>query len=201
VDASSGRRRPIDAKRLRKQANRDAMVDSATQLFTAVGYAGTTMEGVAARAGMSVQSVYFAFHTKADLLRASFERAAPEPVRLPITEDPDLALAALVEDAVRSLDAVGGLGLAAAAASPGDEAVAQVREWYDDRRTRSAAALVSRLRAQRPLARGVTTRSAADVVYGLLSPQLHAILVRERGWSSKRYAAWATDAIGRALWG
>jgi hypothetical protein len=41
----------------------------------------------------------------------------------------------------------------------------------------------------------------SDVVYGLLSPQLHALMVHERGWSPKRYAGWATDAIGRALWG
>ena len=39
------------------------------------------------------------------------------------------------------------------------------------------------------------------MVYGLLSPQLHALLVRERGWTTKRYAAWSAEAIGRALWG
>lgn len=192
---------PIDVRRRRKQANLDAMVDSATHLFASVGYAGTTMEAVAAGAGMSVQSVYFAFHTKADLLRAAVERSTPQPSPRAVGHDPDHALAGLVEDAVRSLEATGALALAASAASRGDEAVAGVREWQDERRERAASALVNQVRALRPLADGVTARRVVDVVYGLLSPQLHAVLVRERGWSSKRYAAWATDAIGRALWG
>jgi AcrR family transcriptional regulator len=177
------------------------MVESATRLFAGVGFAGTTMEAVAAGAGMSVQSVYFAFHSKADLLRAALDRATPETTTLAGDQGPDRALGSLVEDAVRSLDATGSLSLAAAAAAPGDEAVARVRDSDDERRDRTAAALVNRLRAMRPLAPGVTTRRATDVVYGLLSPQLHAVLVSERGWTSKRYAAWATDAIGRALWG
>jgi AcrR family transcriptional regulator len=201
VSNGAGPARPIDERRRRKQANRDAMIDSAARLFASVGYAGTTMEGVAAGAGMSVQSVYFAFHTKADLLRAAFDRTTPEPTIASPDQGPDRTLAGVVEDAVRSLEATGALALAASAAAPGDEAVAQVREWYDERRAHAAAGLVNRLRAQRPLAPGVTTRRVVDVVYGLLSPQLHAVLVRERGWSSKRYAAWATDAIGRALWG
>ena len=39
------------------------------------------------------------------------------------------------------------------------------------------------------------------MVYGLLSPQLYALMVHERGWTPKRYAGWVADAIGRALWG
>jgi AcrR family transcriptional regulator len=193
--------RPIDARRRRKLAHRDAMIDSASELFATVGFAGTTMAAVAAGAGMSVQSVYFAFHTKADLLRAAIDRAAPEISTGSSEHGPDRALAALVDEAVRALETTGALALAAHAAAPGDEAVAQVRDWYDERRARAAVSLVNRLRAQRGLATGVTARRVVDVVYGLLSPQLHAVLVRERGWSSKRYAAWATDAIGRALWG
>ena len=72
---------------------------------------------------------------------------------------------------------------------------------YETARSKAASDLVARLRSKRPLAIGVTTRRASDVVYGLLSPQLHVLMVRERGWSTKRYAGWATDAIGRALWG
>ena len=39
------------------------------------------------------------------------------------------------------------------------------------------------------------------MVYGLLSPQLYALMVQERGWTPKRYAGWAAEAIRRALWG
>ena len=154
------------------------MVRSATDMFTRVGYAGTTMEGIAAGAGMSVQSVYFAFHTKANLLQAAIDAATPEPDPRPMETDPDRALAELVDEACRLLGTTGPLALAAAASD-----------------------LVARLRSRRPPAIGVTSRRASDVVYGLLSPQLHTLLVHERGWSPKRYAGWAADAIGRALWG
>ena len=193
--------RPIDAKRQRKEATRDAMIVSAAGLFATAGYAGTTMEAVASGAGMSVQSVYFAFGTKAALLRAAFERGTPGPTDRLRMDDADDALAWLVGEAVRSMAALGPLALAAAAAAPADPAVAEVRDWYEHQRSRSCTDLVHQLRSLRPLAQGVTVRRASDVVYGLLSPQLHALLVDARGWSSKRYARWAVDAIGRALWG
>ena len=193
--------RPIDAKRQRALENRQAMVRSAADLFTRVGYAGTTMEGIAAGAGMSVQSVYFAFHTKANLLQAAIDAATPEPDPRPREKDPDQALAELVDDACRLLGTTGPLALAAAAAGPRDAAADEVLRRYETARSKAASDLVARLRSRRPLAIGVTSRRASDVVYGLLSPQLHTLLVHDRGWSPKRYAGWATDAIGRALWG
>lgn len=193
--------RPIDARRQRRQANRDAMVDAAAGLFASVGYAATTMDAVAARSDMSVQSVYFAFHTKANLLRAALERATPQRSPRPDGADPDQALVLLVEDAVRSLQAVGPLALTAAAAAPGDPDVEEVRAAHDGQRAQAAVDLVHHLRSRRPLAPGVTPRKVVDVVYGLLSPQLHALLVRERGWTPRRYAGWCADAIARALWG
>jgi len=192
--------RPIDAKRQRALENRQAMVRSAADLFTRVGYAGTTMEGIAAGAGMSVQSVYFAFHTKANLLQAAIDAATPEPDPRPMETDPDRALAELVDEACRLLGTTGPLALAAAAAGPRDAAADEVLRRYESARSKAASDLVARLRSRRPLAIGVTSRRASDVVYGLLSPQLHTLLVHERGWSPKRYAGWATDAIGRALW-
>ena len=174
------------------------MVRSATDLFTRVGYAGTTMEGIAAGAGMSVQSVYFAFHTKANLLQEAIDDATPEPDARSMETDPDRALAELVDDACRLLGTTGPL---AAAAGPRDAAADEVLRRYETARSKAASDLVARLRSRRPLAIGVTSRRASDVVYGLLSPQLHTLLVHDRGWSPKRYAGWATDAIGRALWG
>ena len=193
--------RPIDAKRQRAHENRQAMVRSAADLFTRVGYAGTTMEGIAAGAGMSVQSVYFAFHTKANLLQEAIDDATPEPDARSLETDPDRALAELVDEACRLLGTTGSLALAAAAAGPRDAAADEVLRRYETARSKAASDLVARLRSRRPLAIGVTSRRASDVVYGLLSPQLHTLLVHERGWSPKRYAGWATDAIGRALWG
>jgi AcrR family transcriptional regulator len=177
------------------------MVRSAADLFTRVGYAGTTMEGVADGAGMSVQSVYFVFHTKANLLQAAIDAAEPDASTPLVETDPDRALAELVGEACRLLGTTGPLALAAAAAGPRDAAADEVLRRYETARSKAASDLVVGLRSKRPLAIGVTTRRVSDVVYGLLSPQLYSLMVHDRGWSPKRYAGWATDAIGRALWG
>jgi AcrR family transcriptional regulator len=183
-----------------KQANRRAMTEAATRLFASAGYAGTTMEAVARESGMSVQGVYFAFQTKANLLEAAHEAALPTRPSMPASTDPDQALRLLVEDACEVLDRTGALEIAVGSAALGDSAAAEVHQRLEERRSRQAAALVQRLRALRPLAPGVTVRRASDVVFALLSPQLHAVLVRDRGWSTKRYAGWTAEAVGRALW-
>lgn len=177
------------------------MVEAAAESFASIGYAATTMEAVAKASGMSVQSVYFGFHSKANLLEATLQRAlAPSPRRV-ADRDPDQALGQLVDDAVVGLQESGPLALAAATAAVGDGAVAAVWERVERQRARAATDLVGRLRERRPLAPGVTQRRVSDVVYALLSPQLFTVLVRERGWTTKRYAAWVADSISRALWG
>ena len=50
------------------------------------------------------------------------------------------------------------------------------------RRTWSSSAASVRSRSGSPF------RRVSDVVYGLLSPQLYALMVHDRGWSPKRYA-------------
>lgn len=184
-----------------KQANRRAMTDAAARLFATVGYAGTTMEAVAQASGMSVQGVYFAFQNKPNLLQAAIDAARPErPARTSLT-DPDALLRQLVDDACADLERTGALALAVASAAPVDEAVAALHARLEARRSRAAGDLVSRLRSLRPLAPGVTARRAADVVFGLLSPQLHGVMVRDRGWTTKRYAGWVAGGVERALWG
>jgi AcrR family transcriptional regulator len=199
VARDSAPQRPIDAKRQQKQANRASMVSAAAELFATTGFAGTTMESVARASGMSVQSVYFVFHTKANLLQSALDAAASPRPRV-AEQDPDRALVLFVDHASHELAATAALALAAAAAAPGDAAAREVHGRYEADRARAAASLVHQLRNRRPLAPGVTARKVSDVVFGLLSPQLYSLLVHDRGWSRQRYAAWSADAIGRALW-
>src|SRR4051794_41317464 len=46
------------------------MVSAAYDLFGEDGFRATTMEAIAARAGVAVQTLYFTFHTKDELLQA-----------------------------------------------------------------------------------------------------------------------------------
>src|SRR3954447_14756987 len=65
-------KRRYDSSRRRAQAaaTRSDILDAAQRLFERGGYAGTTMEAIAAEAGVALKTVYVAFETKSGLLRA-----------------------------------------------------------------------------------------------------------------------------------
>src|SRR3954471_19287535 len=50
------------------------MLDAAYVLFCEFGFRATTMDAIAERAGVAVQTVYFTFHTKDELFQAVHER-------------------------------------------------------------------------------------------------------------------------------
>ena len=58
--------RPTRAERARQTRHR--MLDSARELFIGDGYAATTMERIAEDAGVAVQTLYYTFRTKGQLL-------------------------------------------------------------------------------------------------------------------------------------
>ena len=66
---------PRTSRRDRARATRLRILTSAQALFIERGYAATTMEDIAAAAGVAVQTVYYTFRTKALLLREVVELA------------------------------------------------------------------------------------------------------------------------------
>src|SRR5450759_2431787 len=63
----------ISPRQARANATRARIIASAYALFCELGYRGTTMQSIAERAGVAVQTVYFTFRTKDDLLQAVYE--------------------------------------------------------------------------------------------------------------------------------
>jgi AcrR family transcriptional regulator len=70
------------AQRLRRaeqvERNRDVVLAAARDVFLSKGYAGTTLEAVASKAGFSTGVVYSQFGSKADLFFALLERRIDE---------------------------------------------------------------------------------------------------------------------------
>ncbi len=59
------------------------IIEAASDVFAGAGYVGARMADIADRAGVAVQTVYFTFHTKAELLTACCDHAVLDPERLP----------------------------------------------------------------------------------------------------------------------
>lgn len=72
-----------------RQRTRDLLVAAAMQVFTRDGYAGASVDAIAAQAGFTVGALYSNFATKQELFLAVFEAHCANEVA---------ALAALVED-------------------------------------------------------------------------------------------------------
>src|SRR5262245_24700895 len=66
---------PRQSRRDRARATQWRILTSAYRLFCDQGYTSTTMAQIADAAGVAVQTVYFAFHTKPALLSRSYEVA------------------------------------------------------------------------------------------------------------------------------
>ena len=201
---------PKPSRRERAAETRRKMLDAAIACFTANGYDGTTMAKIAEQAGVAVQTLYFTFHTKAQLLKETLDRAvegdAP-PVPPPQTQWYQAmraqqairpALQHLVGGASQILQRVAPLRpvFEAAAAEPG---VAEVWENAEHLRLDGYRAIVELLAGKQPLTAGHTLDSATDVLFVLLGPDTFRAFIHGRGWQLDQWKAWVTTALEQDL--
>src|SRR5207253_1615941 len=55
---------------------------------------------------------------------------------------------------------------------------------------------LARARALKP---GLRERDAGDLIHALMSPELHRLLVRDRGWTPERYQQWLATTLLQQL--
>lgn len=186
------------------------ILDAASTLFVAHGYAATTVEMIAVEAGVAQPTVYFSFHNKMNILRGIYDRMlAPDldvlaPYRAQLQAaldetDPAMQLAGQVR-AAAMLNARNGL-LAAMLHRAVDVDSDAAELWQADLDTRRAAhrRLVGALRAGGGLAAGVRPQRAIDVLTTLLGPELYCTFVVERGWSAAEWERWSTAVLRQQL--
>jgi len=213
-DQANGRRgydnraRAEQARRGRRQ-----VVAAAHDLLLAKGYRATTMADVARAAGVSVETVYKAFGTKAAVAKAAYDVALvgdDEPVPLAerpeiraMLADPDPAAklrryAALARTLAERIGPLTGV-LLAGARSGGDPDLTELAATTDQERLAGATAVVTHLAATGGLRAGLDRDRARDTLWALISPDLYRLLVVERGWSHDDYEHWLADTLITSL--
>jgi AcrR family transcriptional regulator len=196
------------SRKERAAATRHRILDSALTSFSENGYSSTTMGAVAAAAGVAVQTVYFAFSTKGELLQAVYEYAVHGPQQTPphlMPWWPRSDDGCDITEAVSRLVA-GTLELLARAAPLvwsvlGDEGAREGYEHNEQLRRFGYAELVTALAEKHPLRPGLTPLRARDVLLVLTGPQLFVQLVGELGWSIDDLAAWTTTTVLEQVFG
>src|SRR5262245_50628932 len=99
-------RRPYDASRRQRRAleSQERTLDIARALFASRGYAETTMEEIAAEAGIALPTLYATFQSKRGLLSRLLERlVSGQPGAPPLLQTPGARAVLAEPDARRAL--------------------------------------------------------------------------------------------------
>jgi AcrR family transcriptional regulator len=205
--------RRYDSSRRQEQArhNRSAILEAARRMFLERGFAGTTMPGIAAAAGVSVQTVYKAFANKPGLAKAVFDVAiAGDDEPVPMTERASLRRVRDEPDPRRQLELYGEhlaavaprhvpIQLVILSAAATDPEAGKVWRELQAERLRGMSLFARSLHAAGHLRSGVSATEARDVLWTYNSAELFQLLVIERGWSPGRYGRWVAAALTAAL--
>lgn len=199
-------------RRERAKATRRRIAEVALARFSEHGYAATTMDTIAHDAGVAVQTLYFTFHTKAELLIAALSIAgggpgAPEDVLARdwiagVIDAPTgpRRLALIVEHGNEIYRRVGPLLPAVQAAASIDPDVALAWEGVVDRRRDGMRRIVDDVFARRgELRAGLDPALAVDVLFGLHRAEVFVAFTAECGWPVERFKAWQFVTLARLL--
>ena len=166
------------------------------------------MEAIAAGAGVAVQTVYFTFGTKDQLLQVVHEWTVlgddptPPPnqgwYRAAVAEpDVHLALGLVVSGASKIFARIAPMlpvfhsVVAEPAGATYRNAEALRRTGFED--------VVDLLRAKAPLRGSVSRARAVDVLFVLVSPDTYRALFLEAKWTPHRWVTWTTQLVGREV--
>jgi AcrR family transcriptional regulator len=205
--------RRYDSARRKEQARqtRAAILEAAQGLFGERGYASSTIEAIAAEAGVAVDTVYATFGSKRGVLSnlmdirvggddqpvGVLDRPGPQRVRREPSQRRQLAAFATdvtariersrpVDDIIRSAAAV-------------DLEIATMRSRLHETRFLNLQQFVGWLAANGPLRQDLSEADAAAIIWSLTSPEIHRLLRVDRAWSPERYSEWLAETLTRTL--
>jgi AcrR family transcriptional regulator len=184
---------------------RRQIVRAARRLFVASGYAGTTVEAIAAEAGVAVATVYKAFGTKAAIARELNDLIDEEAdtagltAQIDVETDParliDLAVVQLRTQHERCGDIITAIRSGAAADATLAEVWDEGTRRYDD----SMRNLVSKLKASGALRPGLTTAYAAGLLSVLCSTEAFTGLTTRHGWTASQWETRTSNALRQLI--
>jgi AcrR family transcriptional regulator len=195
----------------KSRETRRRIVTAAGELFVEHGYGATTLQGVAERAGVSVQTIYFVFGNKPSLLKelvdvtiAGDDEPVPTMERAWFVDamaapTADEHLRAHVHGTAEVLGRVASIMEVVRAAAAQEPRLAELWPQEGDPRLEVQATAARSLIAKPGARPGVPAEEATDVLFALLSPELYLVMVRDRGWAPDRWAEWAYRTLRTQL--
>lgn len=181
------------------------LLAAAGEEFTERGYAAATVERIARRAGVTVQTLYLAWGSKRALLHGYIEGALTDSAGPPEgVVERFIGLGA--HDLIRELAVTIGhvaersatawkLYRDAAGADP--EIAADWQELHELRR--GTVSKIVRMIPVEALRQELDQESATDTAWVIVSPEAYGLLVQTAGYSIARYTDWLATTLRAAL--
>jgi AcrR family transcriptional regulator len=193
------------------RARRRATVLAAQELFEQQGYRATTIAAVAQRAGVSAESIYKGFGTKAALAKAVFDiviAGDDEPV--PVAQRAEAAAVRAEPEARRKIELyVSGLAQRVQRSARAqilirdgrhaDDSLGPVWDTLMDEALTGMTMLARHLLDTGQLRPAIELNEVRDVLWNYIAVDHYERLVLTRGWPLDRYAAWLANAIIAAI--
>jgi AcrR family transcriptional regulator len=186
-------------RQLQAQMTRDRIVSAARKLMAERGWTATTIDAIAAEAGVAAPTVYAAFGNKrsiVDAMRDAMLRDSKIPqIMEQAAAEPDAARrlelwAQLVRQQMETSYDVISIHRQAARA---DAEFADGYRKVLDNRARAFTEFIDGI--QTDLAADVDARTATDLLWALSNEELWRELVEERGWTADRYERWLARTL------
>ncbi|MER7080740.1 transcriptional regulator, TetR family [Saccharopolyspora kobensis] len=202
---------PVNKRAEKARQTRARMLRAAGELFVERGYGATPLQDIADRAGVAVQTIYFTFRNKRNLLKEVVDTAIAgddEPVATMDrpwfrdaleTETAEAHLRAHVAGTRRVLQRVAEIVEVLRVAAATDPEVVDLWPKGENPRYTVQAEAAKSLVAKPGARPGLSATEAADILFALLSPELYLLLVRDRAWTPERWEQWARETLHSQL--
>lgn len=197
----------------RAEQTRQRIVESATGLFDARGYSATTMEAIADRADVAVETVYSRFRSKANLLDAILDPAIvgvtdgrdlfdlPEIAEIRQCRDQRTQIGMLAHFSRGILERSAAAHRILRSAAASDPNAAELQRRDAKRRGDGQRIYIDILLTNGSLRDGLTADDAAATYSALSNPNSYALLVGERGWTADKFEQWLGESLNLLLLG
>ncbi|TCC11976.1 TetR/AcrR family transcriptional regulator [Kribbella soli] len=199
------------SRRERARLRRRDVVVAAQELFDADGFQATTISAVARRAGVSPESIYKGFGTKAALAKAVFDFViagddepvpiAERPEARAVQDEPDVQqkIRRYVDGLVQRQQRSARVQILIRDGRHGDETLRETWQTLLDERLIGMTMFGRHLLETGDLRPGITVDEVADVLWTYISVELYELLVLLRDWSPERYGDHVATAITTAI--
>lgn len=199
------------ARRLQSEQTRRSILEAARKLFLERGYDGTTIQAIAAEAGVAPETIYAIFGSKLAMLQKILQAGLTgdykpvsflerehiqENLRNPDQKNLIFLFAKDIYQIMTRISPVFTLLRVTARTNP--EISVYLKELLEERR-QAMNKVVAALQRAGPLRENLSAEQARDTIWALSSAEMFDLLTHDLQYTEEQYVSWLSSSLYRLL--